>query len=120
MWGGWAAVPMARCLWRVGCERRRLLVFLILLAEGVGAAPRLAAEGSGPLPALSFDERVDCQAAVEQVFDRHRIWPKDNPGPKPDFAVAVPRSVLVKKAADALAMSVALAGRYQAPITAHA
>jgi N-acetylneuraminic acid mutarotase len=118
MWDGWDAVPMARCLWQVGCERRRLLVFLVLLAAGPGAAPRLAAEGTGALPTLSFDERVDCQAAVEQVFDRHRIWPKDNPGPKPAFTVAVPRAVLVKKAEDALAMSVALAGRYHAPVTA--
>ncbi|HVR96076.1 MAG TPA: hypothetical protein VMW27_05645 [Thermoanaerobaculia bacterium] len=119
MWDGLEAMPMARCLRQVGCERRRLLVFLVLLAAGPGAAPRLAAEGTGAVPALSFNERVDCHAAVEQVFDRHRIWPKDNPDPKPTFAVAVPRSVLVKKAEDALAMSVALAGRYQAPITAH-
>ncbi len=118
MWDGLHAVPMARCLWMVGCGRRRLLIFLVLLAAGPGAALRLAAEGTDPFPTLSFDERVDCQAAVEQVYDRHRIWPKDNPGPKPAFAVAVPHAVLVKKAEDALAMSVALAERYRTPVTA--
>ena len=33
--------------------------------------------------AFSFAERVAYQRAIEDVYWRHRIWPKENPDPKP-------------------------------------
>ena len=32
---------------------------------------------------LNFAERVAHQYAIEEVYWHHRIWPKENPGPKP-------------------------------------
>src|SRR5439155_24659127 len=32
---------------------------------------------------LTFQERVGYQRAIEEVYWRHRIWPKENPSPKP-------------------------------------
>ncbi|OGF68189.1 MAG: hypothetical protein A2Y62_05355 [Candidatus Fischerbacteria bacterium RBG_13_37_8] len=34
---------------------------------------------------LSFEDRVNCQKAIEKIFWEHRVWPKDNPHPKPSF-----------------------------------
>ena len=31
---------------------------------------------------LTFAERVSYQQAIEDVYWRHRIWPKENPDPK--------------------------------------
>jgi hypothetical protein len=35
--------------------------------------------------AFSFAERVAYQRAIEDVYWRHRIWPKENPDPKPSL-----------------------------------
>ena len=35
--------------------------------------------------ALTFAERVTYQRAIEEVFIRHRIWPKENLNPKPSL-----------------------------------
>jgi hypothetical protein len=90
------------------------LTLLLVILGALSALPVAAAE-PGVAPGLSFDQRVACQSAIEEVYWRHRIWPQDNPGPKPAFAV--PRRVLVRKAEEALTMSVELAERYQAPVT---
>ena len=42
---------------------------------------------------LTFEQRVKAQAAIERVYYAHRIWPKENPGPKPAFEQMVPRGV---------------------------
>ncbi len=34
---------------------------------------------------LTFAERVSYQRAIEEVYWRHRIWPKENPNPKPSL-----------------------------------
>ena len=34
---------------------------------------------------LSFEERVSYQRAIEDVYWRHRIWPKERPDPKPSL-----------------------------------
>ena len=34
---------------------------------------------------LSFAERVAYQRAIEDVYWRHRIWPKERPDPKPSI-----------------------------------
>src|SRR6267378_3118723 len=34
---------------------------------------------------LTFAERVSYQRAIEEVYWRHRIWPKERPDPKPSL-----------------------------------
>ncbi len=46
---------------------------------------------------LALEERVTCQRAIEEVYLRHRIWPKDNRQPKPALHEVMPLSVLRAK-----------------------
>jgi len=49
-----------------------LLAFLFPVAP-LGTSKRM----------LTFEERVTYQSAIEEVYWRHRIWPKENSSPKP-------------------------------------
>jgi len=44
--------------------------------------------------ALSFAERVAFQRAIEDVYWRHRIWPKENPDPKPPLDAVMSQAQL--------------------------
>src|SRR5205809_4381307 len=68
--------------------------------------------------ALSFAERVAYQRAIEDVYWRHRIWPKENPDPKPSLDAVMSQAQLEKKVADYLRNSQALEDYWQRPITA--
>src|SRR2546421_8761415 len=39
---------------------------------------------------LSFAERVAYQRAIEEVYWRHRIWPKERPDSKPSLDAVMP------------------------------
>jgi N-acetylneuraminic acid mutarotase len=67
---------------------------------------------------LSFAERVAYQHAIEDVYWRHRIWPKEQPGPKPSLDAVMSRAQLERKVADYLRKSQALEDYWQRPITA--
>ncbi len=67
---------------------------------------------------LTFTHRVACQRAIEEVYWRHRFWPKENPGPKPSFDAVISRAGLEKKVRDYLRESQALGDYWQRPITA--
>jgi hypothetical protein len=67
---------------------------------------------------LSFEERVSYQRAIEEVYWRHRIWPKERPDPKPSLAALMSQAQLEKKVADYLRNSQALDDYWQRPITA--
>jgi hypothetical protein len=60
--------------------------YLLLLLAGTVMAfsgPQAPPKVSHPAAAgLSFAERVSYQRAIEDVYWRHRIWPKENPDPK--------------------------------------
>ena len=44
----------------------------------------IATATEAPTPrAINFADRVAAQTAIEQVYWDHRIWPKENTGPKP-------------------------------------
>jgi len=58
--------------------------------------------------ALSFAERVSYQRAIEDVYWRHRIWPKDNPNPKPSLDAVISQAELENKVQDYLRDSEAL------------
>ena len=65
---------------------------------------------------LSFDERVAAQKAIEQVYWNHRIWPKENPGPKPPLSTVMSDDVIRAKVLDYLKQSNALATWWQRPV----
>jgi len=67
---------------------------------------------------LTFAERVSYQRAIEEVYWRHRIWPKERPDPKPSLDSVMSNAQLEKKVTDYLRNSQALENYWQRPITA--
>src|SRR6266496_4136142 len=81
--------------------------------------PEAPAKASHPAAAgLTFAERVAYQRAIEDVYWRHRIWPKERPDPKPSLDAVMSRAQLEKKVADYLRKSQALEDYWQRPISA--
>ena len=76
--------------------------------------------GTFSLPAsarpLDPAQLVECQRAIEEVFWAERIWPRDNPGPKPRLAEIFSDAELTAKAMDGPAMTSALVELYGDPI----
>ena len=71
--------------------------------------------------AFSFAERVVFQRAIEDVYWRHRIWPRnrgENPDPKPSLDAVMSQAQLEKKVAGYLRDSLALQDYWQKSITA--
>ena len=67
---------------------------------------------------LTFAERVDYQRAIEEVYWRHRIWPKERPDPKPSLDEVIPSAQLEKKVEDYLRNSQALEDYWQQSLSA--
>src|SRR5581483_75288 len=67
---------------------------------------------------LTLADRVAYQRAIEEVYWRHRIWPKENPGPKPPLDAVLSQAQIESKVADYLRKSQALADYWQRPVTA--
>jgi hypothetical protein len=67
---------------------------------------------------FTFEERVASQYVIEEVYWRHRIWPKDNTGPKPSLDVLVSQREIEKKIEDYLRKSQLVADERGSPITA--
>ena len=67
---------------------------------------------------FTFAERVAYQRAIEDVYWRHRIWPRERPDPKPSLDAVMSQAQLEKKVADYLRKSQALEDYWQRPITA--
>jgi hypothetical protein len=68
----------------------RALLALVLLAAGgclVAKAGSFLPEATNSVPqrTLTFADRVAYQRAMEEVYWQHRIWPKENPRPKPSL-----------------------------------
>src|SRR5436309_16031755 len=68
--------------------------------------------------ALTFADRVGYQRAIEEVYWRYRIWPKENHDPKPSLDAAMSQAQLEKKVEDYLRNYRALEDYLQRPITA--
>src|SRR5881392_2759047 len=66
---------------------------------------------------LSFAERVSYQRAIEDVYWRHRIWPKENSKPKPSLDEVMSAQQIEKKVEDYLRDAQALEDYWQSPIT---
>src|SRR5438874_1109566 len=65
---------------------------------------------------LTFEERVSYQRAIEEVYWRHRIWPKENANPKPSLDEVMSAEQIEKKVEAYLRDSQALEAYWQNPI----
>src|SRR6184192_4841208 len=75
------------------------------------------APSNAPQGMLTFEERVSYQRAIEDVYWRHRIWPKERPDPKPSLDVVMSQATIEKKVQDYLRNSELLEQEWQKPIT---
>jgi N-acetylneuraminic acid mutarotase len=66
---------------------------------------------------LTFEERVSYQRAIEGVYWRHRIWPRERPDPKPSLDAVMSQAQIARKVTDYLRKSQALEDYWQRPIT---
>src|SRR5438093_6203295 len=90
-------------------------------AFGVNAhenVPSMPTSTLGRSRTLSFAERVAYQRAIEDVYWRHRIWPRERPDSKPTLDVVMSQAQLEKKVDDYMRKSQALENYWQRPITA--
>ena len=70
---------------------------------------------------LTFGERAAYQRAIEEVYWRHRIWPRsrgERSDSKPSLDAVMSQAQIEKKVADYLRKSQALEDYWQRPITA--
>lgn len=74
--------------------------------------------GAATARELTFEDRVTAQEAIERVYWGHRIWPSENPQPKPPFEAAMPEAAIRSKVEDYLKKSRALEEIWKRPITA--
>src|SRR5256714_1374173 len=67
---------------------------------------------------LTFAERAAYQRAIEDVYWRHRIWPKENPNPKPSLDAVMSQAQIERKVTDSLRNFQALEDYYHHSVTA--
>jgi N-acetylneuraminic acid mutarotase len=92
--------------------------FYVLLLVSVSTIPfALGQRQARGQRTLTFPERVAYQRAIEEVYWRHRIWPKERPDAKPRLDAVISQEKLEKKVVDYLRKSQALADYWQRPIT---
>ena len=91
-------------------KKIQLLQMVILI---VACAPVMISARSP----LTYDERVNAQEAIERVYYRHRVWPKENGAAKPAFEQVVPKTVIDGKVKDYLKKSYALNEYWKRPLT---
>src|SRR5882724_5744420 len=99
--------------------------YLLVLLAGTLMMPSLRpeakAKAANPAVAgLTFAERLAYQRAIEEVYWRHRIWPRnggENTEPKPSLDAVMSQAQVEKKVEDYLRNSQALDDYWQRPIT---
>src|SRR5437879_4901023 len=93
--------------------------FYLLLLVSVSTIPfALGSWQAHAQRTLTFAERLAYQRAIEDVYWRHRIWPKERLDPKPSLDAVMSQTQLEKKVEDYLRNSQALEDYWQQPITA--
>jgi N-acetylneuraminic acid mutarotase len=78
----------------------------------------MAAKPAQQRTRLTLADRVAYQRAIEEVYWRHRIWPKERPDPKPSLDEVMPSAQLEKKVEDYLRNSQALEDYWHEPLSA--
>src|SRR5262245_36191770 len=66
---------------------------------------------------LTFVDRVTYQRAIEEVYWRHRIWPKERPDRKPSLDAVMSQATIEQKVQDYLRDSEVVEQAWQKPIT---
>src|SRR5437870_7551129 len=94
--------------------------YLLLLLAGtlIIAVFRPEAKAKAAHSPLTFADRVAYQRAIEEVYWRHRIWPKERPDPKPWLDKVMPPAQLEKKVEDYLRDSQIVEDYWQEPLSA--
>ena len=100
----------------------RLPAAVAIAALVLASLPSLASEpgqpqSPSPTRTLTFQDRVVAQRAIEEVYWRHRIWPTENPTPKPPLSAVMSDEVIRAKVEDYLKKSGALELLWKHPIT---
>jgi Kelch motif len=100
---------------------RALLALVLFTAGGClavkAASFRPEAINKASQRTLTFADRVAYQRAVEEVYWRHRIWPKENRRPKPSLDEVMSQQQIQQKVEGYLRNSQLLADQWQKPIT---
>ena len=89
---------------------------LALAQRSFNGRPTSAPPSKQTQRTLTFAERVAYQRAIEEVYWRHRIWPKENAKPKPSLDEMMSAQQIEKKVEDYLRDSQALEAYWQKPI----
>ena len=79
--------------------------FAMIASGSAGNANSVRSPAAGQSRTLSFADRVAYQYAIEEVYWRHRIWPKENPGTKPPLDAIVSQHQIEQKVEDYLRKS---------------
>ena len=95
---------------------RRLV--LALVVPGLLALTGSPSVAVPPARDLTLADRVQAQRAIEEVYWRHRIWPKENPGDKQPLGALLSEAQLRAKVEDGLRKSNAAEMEWGRPITA--
>ena len=88
-------------------------------AQSVSDATYAAARVAAPSQSrqLFFEDRVAYQRAIEEVYWRHRIWPKERPDRKPSLDAVMSQATIEQRVQDYLRHSELLEQSWQKPIT---
>ena len=81
------------------------------------AAPGRAASILNGATTLTFGQRVAYQRAIEHVYWRHRIWPKEDGSPKPALDAVISQAQIEQKVTDYIHKSQALEDYWQRALT---
>ena len=79
-----------------------IILIIIVLLFLINVTIRAATSSNIKTNALSMEDMIACQRAIDEVYYRHRIWPKENTTPKPSFQEVVTEEVLRGKVEDYL------------------
>jgi hypothetical protein len=100
------------------------LVAVTLWLSFAGAAQAALPNENEALPSyfktgvLDFESRVWAQMQIEKVWYEHRIWPKENPGPKPLFPMAITAEAIESKVRQTLLKASVMKSRWGYEISA--
>ncbi len=98
-----------------------LLLLVVCISGSLLAFFRPDAPSEFSQGTLTFAQRIAHQRAIEEVYWRHRIWPRhggERADPKPSLDTVMSRAQIEKKVTDYLRKSQALENCWHQPITA--
>ena len=67
---------------------------------------------------LTLEDRIKAQEAIERVYWEHRLWPRENRGPKPPLEAVLSPAQIRARVEDYLRKSIALEEIWGRPISA--